>query len=67
MVGENWFTRITVFEFLILLVATTVCLVVKHYYDRRRIFKLGSKLPGPKPWPIIGNAWHFLGMEFGKP
>lgn len=43
----------------------TILFVVKYYFDKRKLFQLGSKLPGPKPLPIIGNAWDFLDTDLG--
>lgn len=33
-----------------------VLYVIKFCFDKGRLFILGNKLPGPKGWPIIGNA-----------
>lgn len=59
----NYKNLITSFEGLILILSI---LIFIYYYVKRRIFYWGSKIPGPKPWPLIGNAWYFIGSEPGK-
>lgn len=46
--------------------ATVIMLIsfIRYYIDKRRIFQLGNKLPGPKPWPIVGNAMYFFGTDW---
>ena len=43
-----------------------MAMIIKYYYGKIRLFMLGSKLPGPKPWPIIGNALDLLPKDVGK-
>lgn len=34
--------------------------------SRKHLLELAAKLPGPKGWPIIGNALDFAGTSPGK-
>lgn len=56
-----WFQYLVVF-----LTFLAVLSIIKFYDNRKRIFRLGRKLPGPKPWPIVGNALDFLDADLGK-
>lgn len=38
-------------------------IIVKYYFDNRRLFVLGSKLPKPRSWPIIGNSLEYVGKD----
>lgn len=50
----------------VFLVVVLISFIIKYYFDKRRIFTLGSKIPGPKGWPILGNALEFLDCDYGK-
>lgn len=30
------------------------------------MIELGDKIPGPKGWPLLGNALEFIGSSHGK-
>lgn len=49
-----------------LLVIWSSVLLLYYYIKKRRTFILGSKLPGPKSYPIVGNALMFLGKPESK-
>lgn len=49
--------------FLYPLMFLIVVLTATYYYETRRIVKYGSKLPGPKRLPFIGNALMTLGVK----
>ncbi|KAF5272199.1 hypothetical protein FQA39_LY01281 [Lamprigera yunnana] len=45
-----------------------VCIVIgalffHYYWKNRRLYKLASKIPGPKGYPIIGNAFMFISFK----
>lgn len=43
-----------------------VLMIIKYYFDKKRLFLLGNRLPGPRPWPLIGNALEFVEKDLGK-
>lgn len=59
-VSINHPTMITPF----LIIWTTV-LALGYYIQRRHLIKLASTIPGPKGYPIIGNALMFWGKPQG--
>ena len=52
--------------FIDLIPYVVMIIILKYYYDKRRLFMLGNRLPGPRPWPIIGNALEFSAKNVGK-
>lgn len=52
--------------FYLLLIPTLLTWYVYWYLSRRHMIKLAEKLPGPKGWPVIGNALEFAGSSSGK-
>jgi len=52
--------------FYFLLASALVLYFVYWKLQRRRFVELAEKLPGPKGYPIIGNALDFLGSSLRK-
>jgi cytochrome P450 family 4 len=53
-------------SFYYLLIPALVLGFVYWKLQRRRFVELAEKLPGPRGYPIIGNAIDFLGNSLGK-
>lgn len=49
-----------------LLAPALVLWYVYFRLQRRRIVELADKMPGPKGYPLIGNAIEFLGKNEGQ-
>lgn len=57
----------TVSSVLLTIVAVlVVCSLAAFKWRRRHLDKLGSQLPGPRAFPIIGNGLEFIGDPEGK-
>ena len=63
--GNNkiWLMSLHFWEVVLLVIVLSY--VIKYLMDKARILIFGSKLPGPKAWPIIGNAIPFLFKDAG--
>lgn len=52
--------------FYFLLIPVLVLWYTYWRLSRRKMVELAEKLPGPKGWPLIGNALEFIGSSPGK-
>jgi cytochrome P450 family 4 len=52
--------------FYFLLIPALILYFVYWKLQRRRYVEMGDKVPGPKGYPIIGNALDFLGSSLRK-
>lgn len=57
----------TISELLIFaLVVIGLTALLQYHWKRRRMYRMAAKIPGPTPFPIIGNAHLFAGSNLGK-
>lgn len=47
------------------LIITLIFKYLHYWWQNRRWFDIASKIDGPTPWPIFGNALMFLGKQEG--
>lgn len=52
--------------FVVLLTTLVAVYYVYWRVSRSRMIELAEKIPGPKGWPIIGNALEFVGSPHGE-
>lgn len=52
--------------FVVLLTTLVAVYYVYWRVSRSRMIALAEKIPGPKGWPIIGNALEFVGSPHGE-
>lgn len=52
--------------FMALLIPAVLLYIVYFRISRRHLIELGEKLPGPRGYPIIGNALELLGSSDSK-
>lgn len=48
------------------LITTLIFKYLLYRWQNRRLFDIASKIDGPTPLPILGNALMFLGSPEGK-
>ncbi|KAF5284527.1 hypothetical protein FQR65_LT13512 [Abscondita terminalis] len=70
MLGINGYTKLmsntemsSINLFWILIIPTFALFYAYWWLSRRHMLELAEKIPGPKGWPIIGNALEFVGSS----
>lgn len=46
--------------FNLFLLICVVAFIIMYHWDRRKLYYLSWKMPGPPALPIIGNALYFI-------
>ncbi|KAF2882663.1 hypothetical protein ILUMI_23527 [Ignelater luminosus] len=64
-VSSNTVVTLTIDVFYYLLIFALLLWYTYWRLSRKHLLELAAKLPGPKGWPIIGNALDFTGTSPG--
>lgn len=53
-------------NFIIVLVATALCFILKYQWQNRRLVKMMNAFDGPPALPVVGNALTFVCSTKGE-